>query len=899
MQNLIEVSPAGAIRTPQEALLESAKLQGKAVIRFREGVYPLTEPLVLNAAHSNTIWEAAEGEPVVFSGGETVRGWKRTQINGKTAWTVQLAPGRMIRGLWADGNRRERAGFPKQGVWHFTGKEEHAASQFWGDGPIKARFQAGQIRKFRNLEDVELIVREWWDENHFRIAEVNEETCEVTFNKRSLRDLAGEDNRYARYKLRNVYEALTEPGEWYYDRKSGKLHYIPLKQESPETTEIRISEIPFLLKIEGSKDSPAKNIRFENIAFRHCGWNLPEDFPDAYQAAWNIPGAITLRHAVSCGFHHCEIAHTTCTGVRISAGAKRTTLDSCEIHDLGGPGVIIMPEQEKGPRDEEPMASDIVNCRIYNGGLDYAESCGLLIGNSGENRIVHNEISNFPYTGISLGWLWGFLMRESRAGHNRIEYNHIHHINDGILSDNGGIYSLGPQPGSTIIGNCIHDIGDYFYGGQGIYLDEGSSGIEVRRNLVKNTRGKPFNIHFAQFADVSGNIFYGSEEGITSYGRTDLTYHVKTVHNIYIPKGSTLIPAPENAATFSFRECYIVREDPSDLPAGCSAVSLEIDPVSQMPKNPLSGFVPFDVSQAGVQPEFHLPEREEKSFLETSLEDLKRDHSGKKLDFTFIIRNTGKKRIDAEYQFFAVDTVSCKKVFCGKTAVSIPADSTVSLPQSIQLPEFPEGTHQCWLEASSPETECYSSAMAFFLPQPEKKIPAYPDRRSSRPAHVLPMHIEDDEHNPMFDGFGFLEGDNLHLEGVVRDPKIMVNPSCIWNGSVAELFLAVSPDSQIMQYALVPPYQDQNRDVRRLGATSAPSVNDMFYQAELREDGWSFTLILPMKKRGLDASKFYFDLIVRTSSTIKMHPYERKALWGSLMDYANANELVPLSAEHQ
>ena len=161
------------------------------------------------------------------------------------------------------------------------------------------------------------------------------------------------------------------------------------------------------------------------------------------------------------------------------------------------------------------------------------------------------------------------------------------------------------------------------------------------------------------------------------------------------------------------------------------------------------------------------------------------------------------------------------------------------------------------------------------------------------------MHIEDDEHNPMFDGFGYLEGDNLHLEGVVHDPKITVNPSCIWNGSVAELFLAVSPDSQIMQYALVPPYQDQNRDVRRLGATSAPSVNDMFYQAELRENGWSFTLILPMKKRGLDALKFYFDLIVRTSSTIKMHPYERKALWGSLMDYANANELVPLSAEHQ
>lgn len=897
MKKIIEASPHGEINTPQAAQFAARKFCGERIIHFQKGVYPLTEPLVLNAEDSNTLWQADPDAKVVFSGGESVRGWKHAEVNGKKAWIASLAPGRMIRGLWADGNRRERAGFPKQGLWHFTGKEEHIASKFWGDGPIKASFQPGQIRKFRNLEDVELVAREWWAENHFRIAEVNEETHEVTFNKRALRDFSGEDNGFARYKLCNVYEALTEPGEWYYDRKSGILHYIPFEQELPETTKIRISEIPFLLKIEGTKASPAENIRFENIAFQHCGWNLPNDFPDAVQAAWNIPGAVTLCNAVSCGFYSCEIAHTTCSGIRISTGSRRNTLDSCEIHDIGGPGVIIMPEREKGPLDEEPMASDVVNCRIYDGGLDYAESCGILIGNSGENRIVHNEIRNFPYTGISLGWLWGFLMRESRAGHNMIEYNHIHHINDGVLSDNGGIYALGPQVGSTIIGNYIHDIGSYFYGGQGIYLDEGASGIEIRRNLIKNTRGRPFNIHFAQFADVSGNIFYGSEEGISSYGRTDLTYHAKAVHNIYIPKGNTLIPAPENAATFSFQECYIVREDPSNLPAGCSAVSLDMDPVSEMPKDPPSGFVPFDVSQAGVLPGFQLPEREEKSFLETLLEDLKRDPSGKKLDFSFIIRNTGKKRIDAEYQFFAVDTVSCKKILCGKTDVSIPAESIVALPQSIQLPEFPEGTHQCWLEASSPNAECYSSAITFFLPQPVKTIPAYPERQSSRPAHVLPMHIEDDEHNSMFDGFGYLEGDDLHLEGIVHDPKITVNPSCIWSGSVAELFLAVSPDSPIMQYALVPPYQDQNHDVRSISVTPSPSADDMFYQAELRKDGWSFTLIMPLKKRGLDASKFYFDLIIRTSSTIKMHPYERKALWGSLMDYANANELVPLSAE--
>ncbi len=898
MKSIIEVSPRGELHTPQEALAVARKLCGERIIRIRKGVYPLTEPLVLNAEDSHTLWQAAPGEKVVFSGGELVRGWEHAVVNGKNAWIVPLAPGRMIRGLWADGHRRERAGIPKQGVWHFTGKEDHIPSRFFGDGAIKASFQPGQIRKFHNLEDVELVAREWWVENHFRIVEVNEETHEVTFNKRSLRGFSGEDNSYARYKLCNVFESLTEPGEWYYDRKSGILHYIPFGHESPETTEIRISELPYLLKIEGSKERPAENIWFENISFQYCGWNLTEDFPDEHQAAWNIPGAVTLSNTRSCGFRHCKIAHTTCTGIRISAGAVCSTLESCEIHDLGGPGIIIMPEQENGPLDEEPMATDVVNCRIYDGGLDYAESCGVVIGNSGDNRIVHNEIYGFPYTGVSLGWLWGFLMLKSRAGHNRIEYNHIHHINDGILSDNGGIYSLGPQPGSTIIGNYIHDIGDYFYGGHGIYLDEGTSGAEVRRNLVKDIKGKPFNIHFAQFADIAENVFYGSEEGISSYGRTDLTYHAKAVHNIYIPKGNTVIPAPENAASFSFQECYIVREGSADLPPGCSSVELEMDPVSRMPKEPPSGFVPFDISQAGVQPEFSLPEREEKSFLETSLEDLKRDSAANELNFSFIVRNTGRKQINATYRFFVMDTISCRKIPCGETPVRIGAGSTVTIPKSIRLPEFPDGVHQCWLEASSPDAECYSSAIAFFIPLPVKKIPAYPDRQSSRPVRVLPMHIEDDEHNPMFDGFGFLEGDNLHLEGTVHDPKIEVNPSCIWNGSVVELFLASSPDAQIMQYALVPPYQNRKCDVRSISTPPAPSVDDMIYQTELKEEGWSFTLILPLKKRGLDASLFCFDLIVRTTSRIKMHPYERKALWGSLMDYANANELIRLSIEN-
>jgi len=173
--------------------------------------------------------------------------------------------------------------------------------------------------------------------------------------------------------------------------------------------------------------------------------------------------------------------------------------------------------------DPGQVASDnrVENCFISKTGQQFYGSVAIWSGITAQTILKGNQISDIPYSGISAGWLWSTEPTPCRD--LRIEGNHIHHIMQ-KLSDGGGIYTLGLQPGGEIIGNHIHDV-EINAGraeSNGMFLDEGTTGMTIAGNLIYNIARSPLRFHRATTNLVKDNILVCSE-GIppVRYNRTE------------------------------------------------------------------------------------------------------------------------------------------------------------------------------------------------------------------------------------------------------------------------------------------------------------------------------------------------------------------------------------------
>lgn len=548
----LTVEPSGL--TPQAAIakIRAARAAGDAAVWTVavKGFNTIREPLVFTPADSGTAASPVRwiGEKdATIAGGETLTGWK--DVGG--VWECAAPKGKdgkpvYFEQLWVNGRRAARSVWPKKGYAYFA-EAKHEPN------PDGCRFKFRNTFKFdrevpktgTDWAHAHLVVIAKWSCSRQIVGARDPKTDWFSLDTNEPQPPWKDWNEKGdkvMVTFENVDFGFTDPGDWFYDYKAGVVRYRPLPDETLDTSVFLAptSNLRELVKLAGDPEKRAyvQHITFDNIAFEAAAAQDDNKSPDfttranAYQAGFRAPGAIDLEAARNVRFENCRVTKCGSYAFRIVDGSMSNVISRCTMNDLGGGGVLAgacernldhsMMDERLSPRDDNlpcPVVRDysahavafieVSDCEIADAGKMNHEGVGVLFTNISDSKIVHNDIHDILYSGVSVGWVWGY--RGSVSQRNEVSFNRITNLGDRIMSDLAGVYTLGTSHGTVVSNNVISNVKARYYGGWGLYTDEGSEGIVMENNLVYDTFDGGFHQHYGRNNVIRNNIFAFSE----------------------------------------------------------------------------------------------------------------------------------------------------------------------------------------------------------------------------------------------------------------------------------------------------------------------------------------------------------------------------------------------------
>ena len=500
-------SPLATVNAAKE---KAKKLSGSVTVYFREGTYTIDNTVKFDKSDkSDVTYKAYNNERVTFTSGKPYTGFQECTVNGVRAFKKYVGKDKKFNILFNEKTTFKKTRYPESGYLYVKSvnnsdalKDESGEEIFTGYKGMVVN--AKDFGEFRNMSDIAIKLLHFWKDETLLISSYDKSTGHVGFNKYSSMQIKQND----RFFLENVFEMLKNEGEWYLDKSEGMLYVIPEENALPESYTVWGSETETMIDIDG-----ADGISFENILFRANGFNYSNE-REYSQAAYDATTCISYKNAKNFKIKNCEFKDIASCALFLGEAVQNAEIDSCVFNNIGAQAVFIHGKNIDADDPAVTKNISVTNNCISEYGRVYYNAVGILVIHANSVDISHNEVHDGYYTAISVGWVWGYSY--SVTYNNKITDNLIYNIGQGWLSDMGGIYTLGNQPGTVISGNVIHNVladpEEGGYGGWGLYLDEGSSYITAEKNLIYACGSDSYHLHYGSYNTVRNNIFALSGE---------------------------------------------------------------------------------------------------------------------------------------------------------------------------------------------------------------------------------------------------------------------------------------------------------------------------------------------------------------------------------------------------
>jgi hypothetical protein len=483
----------------------NATMTGPIVVEIHGGTYALEDPLLLEEVDSgqngyDVIYRATEGELPVLSGGIRVTGWE-ADAGGKI-WKTTLGDTKLFRQMYVGGVRGRRAASeePVLGIRFVAGdfSDRDGIEMRASVLPELARPSDLELHWVYDWKDMRLLVRDIETlEGGTRVAWMRQPAFSTalwmgTFDNNTHYWYPKPD---VPFYLENALELLDQPGEWYFNADTHELFYWPRTGEDLARAEVIIPQTERLLEIAGGAiGHEVHNLAFEGLAFEYAGWTRPSEFGAIGNAALMmletpggapvmVPGNVRVTSARDVRFEGCRFEHLGAVGLHLYNNVARVTVEGNLFHDISSGAIavghkdhayITAPLVEMAPDDNR-----LANNLIADVGAEYWGSPGLTAYYTSRLNVAHNQISDVPNSGISVGSGLAGKLDSTTAHDNLVEANLVEDFAT-RARDAGGVYANGQQPGTVVAGNVIRRMeNDYAC----FYADSGSAFMRWENNV--------------------------------------------------------------------------------------------------------------------------------------------------------------------------------------------------------------------------------------------------------------------------------------------------------------------------------------------------------------------------------------------------------------------------------